>query len=77
MYTLTVVRFGWFDEISQIASVPKTLIFTQTKDMAWEVFHLLHLAAVNKSYVGMYHASQTQQTKLATQEVFSSVPSDL
>ena len=25
----------------------------------------------------MYHASQTQQTKLATQEAFSSVPSDL
>lgn len=60
-----------------VGSVPKTLIFTQTKDMAWKVFHLLRLAAVNKSYVGMYHASQTQQTKLATQEAFSSVPSDL
>lgn len=58
-------------------SVPKTLVFTQTKDIAWKVFHMLHLAAVNKRYVGMYHASQAQRTKLSIQQAFSSVSSDL
>ena len=38
------------------SNVPKTLVFTQTRDMAWNVFHMLRLATVNKSYVGMYHA---------------------
>ena len=53
-------------------SIPKTLIFTLTKESAWKVFHVLQRAAVKNYYVGMYHADQTQQTKLFIQQTFSS-----
>ena len=58
-------------------SIPKTLVFTQTKDSAWKVFHVLQRAAVKNEYVGMYHADQAERTKLFIQRGFSNPHSDM
>lgn len=52
-------------------NIAKTLIFTQTKNSASKVYHMLHQAALNKDCVGMYHADLTKQTKLLMQQAFS------
>lgn len=43
--------------------IPKTLIFVRTKNNACKVYGVLNTAACHSSYVGMYHASLTNQTK--------------
>ena len=64
-------------KITSPASVPKTLVFTQTKDQAWKIFHMLQGASTKKEYVGMYHASISQNTKTALQHLFKSDDSTL
>ena len=56
--------------------MPKTILFTQTKDVACKIAHTLQLSAA-KNYVGVYHASLTQHTKRAIQDAFSSAGSSL
>ena len=57
--------------------MPKTIIFTQTKDMACKLVYMLQRAATKTSYVDVYHASLTQRTKCAIQDAFSSARSGL
>ena len=38
---------------------------------------MLHQAAVNKDYVGMYHTDLTKQTKLLMQQAFSGAQSPM
>ena len=45
------------------SSIPKTLVFVRTKNDACKVYGMLNTAAYSDSYVGMYHASLTNQTK--------------
>ena len=45
------------------SSIPKTLIFTTTKNIACRVYSFLSSAAANRQYIGMYHASLTNETK--------------
>ena len=58
-------------------SIPKTLLFAQTKNAACRIYQMLHQAAVKKEYVGMYHADLTKQTKLSMQQAFSGVQSNM
>lgn len=58
-------------------SIPKTLVFTQTKNLACKVYRTLHQSAINKDYVGMYHADQTKQTKSLMQQAFSGAHSSM
>ena len=44
-------------------AIPKTIVYVQTKDMAWKVYHFLQQAALKWCYVGMYHANLTSHTK--------------
>ena len=57
--------------------MPKTLVFAQTKDQAWKIFHMLRGASTKKEYVGMYHASISQNTKTALQYLFKNDHSTL
>ena len=57
--------------------MPKTIIFTQSKDLACKIAYTLQQSAAKKNYVGVYHASLTQHTKCAIQEGFSSATSSL
>ena len=41
----------------EILSVPKTIVFVQTKTMACKVFASLHRSAVGREHINMYHAS--------------------
>ena len=54
------------------SSVPKTLIFTQTKNIACKLYAWLSQCAATKTCVNMYHASLTHTTKAHIQEEFSS-----
>ena len=51
------------------SQIPKTIIFTQTKDMARKVY-VLKKSAFKSHYVSMYHASLTQRTKSFVQRQF-------
>ena len=53
-------------------SVPKTLIFTQTKNVTCKVYEWLSQCATIKSCVNMYHASLTHTTKAHIQDELSS-----
>ena len=57
--------------------MPKTIIFTRSKDLACKIAYTLQQSAVKKNYVGVYHASLTQHTKRVIQEGFSSATSSL
>lgn len=59
-----------------VESIPKILIFAQTKDIAWKIYHTLSATAIDKHYVGFYHASLTNETKQFYQQQYSS-PSNL
>ena len=59
------------------SSVPKTLIFTQTKNIACKMYGWLSQCAATKTCVNMYHASLTHTTKTLIQEEFSSPQADL
>ena len=52
------------------SEIPKTIIFTQTKDMASKVYDVLKKSAFKSHYVSMYHASLTQRTKSFVQRQF-------
>ena len=61
--------------MSSLASVdpswiPKTIIFTQTKNMACRVYDVLKKSAFKSHYVSMYHASLIQRTKSFVQRQF-------
>ena len=59
------------------SSVPKTLIFTQTKNIACKIYAWLSEHAATKTRVSMYHASLTHSTKAQIQQHFSSSEGDL
>ena len=48
--------------------IPKTIVYVQTKDMAWKVYHYLQQAPLKRCYVGMYHANLTSHTKSVVQD---------
>ena len=52
------------------SEIPKTIIFTQTKDMASKVYDVLKKSAFKSHYGSMYHASLTQRTKSFVQHQF-------
>ena len=59
------------------STVPKTIVFSQTKDDVYTVFRFLHGASTHKSSVTMYHASQSQETKAFNQSNFRSSLTEL
>jgi superfamily II DNA helicase RecQ len=54
------------------ALIPKTILYVQTKDMASRLYSYLVGESVNRSFVGVYHASLTPQTKSTVYKVFKS-----
>ena len=42
---------------------PKTVVFCRQKEMVSKVFQFLQHSAKSKDFVGMYHASLSEQTK--------------
>ena len=57
--------------------IPKTIVYVQTKDMAWKVFHFLEQTAAKRCYVGMYHANLTSHTKSVVYQDFRGSSSSL
>ena len=53
-------------------SVPKTVIFFETKKQAVEGFVFLQKSAAQRHYVGAYHASLTEESKFFVRQNFSS-----
>ena len=51
-------------------SIPKTLIFVQTKNTGCKLYNWLSQCASSKRSVGLYHASLTQATKSHLQDMF-------
>ena len=45
-------------------TLPKTIVFCQTKDIACKVYSTFRDAASQPRLVGLYHASMTDSTKL-------------
>lgn len=58
-------------------SIPKTLIFCQTKDAVIKVYRLFLQYAPSKATVSVFHASLTPSTKSATVKIFQSFNSRL
>ena len=54
----------------QHTTIPKMIIYVQTKDMVWKVYQYLQREALKRCYVGMYHASLTSTTKSAIYQSF-------
>ena len=52
-----------FASTDELALIPKTIIFSHTKDQVYKVFSLLSMSAEHKHLVSMYHASQSVETK--------------
>ena len=59
------------------STIPKTIIFSHTKDEVYNVFSFLRTHARHKHVVSMYHASQSEETKLFTQSNFGSAQTEL
>lgn len=57
--------------------IPKTIVYVQTKDMVWKVYHFLQQAALKRCYVGMYHANLTSHTKSVVHQDFRGPSSSL
>ena len=60
-----------------LALIPKTIIFSHTKDQVYKVFSLLSMSAKHKHSVSMYHASQSVEAKHFIQSTFRSPSSEL
>ena len=58
-------------------AIPKTLIFSPTKDAVYKIFSSLHIPRAHKNAVYLYHASQSQETKAYVQSTFKSSTSQL
>ena len=50
-------------QAKESASIPKSIVFVQTKNVAYKVFASLRNSANDREYISMYHASLTQHTK--------------
>ena len=59
------------------SAIPKTLIFSPTKDAVYKIFSFLHVACTHKNAVCMYHASQSQEMKAYVQSTFKSSTSQM
>jgi len=57
--------------------IPKTIIFSQTKDEVYRVYKFLQTSAKHKHSVCMYHASQSVETKSFIQLTFKSTMTEL
>ena len=57
--------------------IPKTIVYVQSKDVAWKVHHLLQQAALKRCYVGMYRADLTSHTKSVVHQHFRGSSSTL
>ena len=57
--------------------IPKTIIFSQTKDEVYKVYKFLQTSAKHKHSVYMYHASQSVETKSFIQLTFKSTQTEL
>ena len=62
---------------SQPFSIPKTLIFCQTKDAAIKIYRLFLQYEAPRGSVAVFHASLTQSTKSGIVELFQSCTSRL
>lgn len=62
---------------SDLSVIPKTVIFSQTKDEVYKVFTLLNTLAKHKHPVTIYHVSQSEETKSFIQSTFRSPSSEL
>ena len=60
-----------------VNDVPKMMIYTQTKDVTCKVFSYLRKSAPQKHWIGMYHASLTEKTKVFMQRQFQNNESQL
>ena len=54
------------------STIPKTIIFSQTKNDVYKVFQFLSASSPHKYAIGMYHASQSEETKAFIQSTFRS-----
>ena len=57
--------------------IPKSLIYVQTKNMAWKIYNLLSKQAAKHCYVGVYHSDLTTLTKSKIYDEFKSCSSSL
>ena len=60
-----------------VNDAPKMIIYTQTKDVTCKVFSHLRKSAPKKHWIGMYHASLTEKTKIFMQRQFQNNESQL
>ena len=56
--------------MSSVSEVPKTIIFTPTKNEACNVYSHLNSASCMKGTVGMYHANLTTHNKALVHDQF-------
>ena len=59
------------------AQVPKSIVYTQTKNSACKIYRLLSASALNRKRVGLYHADISKSNKAFTHHEFSRADSDL
>ena len=57
--------------------VPKTVVYTQTKDYACKVYGLLCASTHTRKGVGLYHAAMSKSNKLITHQQFSTSNSSI
>ena len=62
---------------NDLAMIPKTVIFSQTKDEVHKVHSFLSSVTTQKHSVMMYHASQSEETKSFIRFTFKSPSSEL
>ena len=62
---------------ADISTVPKTLIFSQTKDAVYKIYNFLHTSAKYPKSVSMFHASQSDKTRAFVQSSFYSASSEI
>ena len=72
-----------FGELAHLASeddlscIPKTIVFSHTKDDVYKVYRFLRDSALQKHSVSMYHASQTEEARSFFQTTFRSSLTEL
>lgn len=57
--------------------IPKTIVFSHTKDDVYKVYSLLNAESKKAHSVSMYHASQSEETKKFIQATFKPSLSEL
>ena len=62
---------------SDTSEIPKTLIFSQTKEDVYKVYSFLRAYAKHPQSVSMFHASQSDKTRASVQSSLLSLSTEL